>query len=524
MPKLPIEAHPTGEALLVKKKTCLALENTKIPVSTFNGLVHVEWAPQASVTPMGQLPFFIEFLKLGGLFDAWVDDFPLEFTSNNAPSKRDILGTLLLSILSGHKRYAHVTSIRCDTVNPKLLGMSKVVSEDSLRRALLKVDEDLAVTWLQKHLNHCYALLLSEPWVLDMDVTVKVLYGKQEGAVRGYNPTKPGRPSHTYHTYTIANLRLVLDAEVQPGNQSASSYSSPDLWALLDRIPTANWPKFIRADNAFGTNDIMSEAERRELPYLFKLKMTSNVQKLIKRLERHQAWVPAVYGFEGQESTLKLTGWSKERRVIILRQRVENKDDIITEATGGTQLQLNFGDDEYNKNDRACSYKYSVLITSLSDEIPAITQHYRDRADSENVFDELKNQWGWGGFATQDRHRCRILARSVGLIYNWWSLFVRIAEPDKHMEAITSRPLLLHAIGKEISHAGQTVIQITSIHGSTGKVQKLLNRVATFFSELKSYAEQLTSQQRWLRILSKSVEKYLGGRMLFEPTYLAAPS
>ena len=92
------------------------------------------------------------------------------------------------------------------------------------------------------------------------------------------------------------------------------------------------------------------------------------------------------------------------------------------------------------------------------------------------------------------------------------------------MEAITSRPLLLHAIGKEISHAGQTVIQITSMHGSTGKVQKLLNRVATFFSEFKSYAEQLTSEQRWLRILSKSVEKYLGGRMLFEPTYLAAPS
>ena len=39
MPKLPIEAHPAGESLLIKKKTCLALENTKIPVSTFNGLV-----------------------------------------------------------------------------------------------------------------------------------------------------------------------------------------------------------------------------------------------------------------------------------------------------------------------------------------------------------------------------------------------------------------------------------------------------------------------------------------------------
>ncbi len=43
-------------------------------------------------------------------------------------------------------------------------------------------------------------------------------------------------------------------------------------------------------------------------------------------------------------------------------------------------------------------YEYAVLITSLSDEIITIAQHYRDRADCENIFDELKNQWGWGGF------------------------------------------------------------------------------------------------------------------------------
>ena len=40
--------------------------------------------------------------------------------------------------------------------------------------------------------------LLSEPWILDVDTTVKPLYGHQEGAVVGYNPKKPGRPSHCY--------------------------------------------------------------------------------------------------------------------------------------------------------------------------------------------------------------------------------------------------------------------------------------------------------------------------------------
>ena len=79
-------------------------------------------------------------------------------------------------------------------------------------------------------------------------MTVKPLYGKQEGAVIGYNPHKPGRPSHTFHTYMIANLRLILEVEVQAGNQSVVMYSAPGLWALLDRIPRAHWPAFIRGD------------------------------------------------------------------------------------------------------------------------------------------------------------------------------------------------------------------------------------------------------------------------------------
>ena len=58
-----------------------------------------------------------------------------------------------------------------------------------------------------------------------------------------------------------------------------------------------------------------------------------------------------------------------------------------------------------------------------TNEILTLGQLYRDRADCENVFDELKNQWGWGGFTTQDLHRCRLLAGTVTLVYNWWNLF-----------------------------------------------------------------------------------------------------
>ena len=85
--------------------------SSRVAVDTFAGRIHVEWDPDAAVTPMGQLPFFIEFLKVSGLYDNLVAECPLSYTSPNAPKVRDVLGTLLLSILSGHKRYAHITTV-----------------------------------------------------------------------------------------------------------------------------------------------------------------------------------------------------------------------------------------------------------------------------------------------------------------------------------------------------------------------------------------------------------------------------
>ena len=160
-------AHPTGEQPLVE--SVLAVP---IAVDTYAGRIDVAWDPDAAVTALGQMPFFIEFLKQAGLFDAWVADCPLQYTSPNAPSKRDVLGTALLSILSGHHRYAHITTLRADTVNPPLLGMTRVLSEDAVRRGLAKIDPAEGAAWLQESLEYSVRPLLREPWILDVDTTV----------------------------------------------------------------------------------------------------------------------------------------------------------------------------------------------------------------------------------------------------------------------------------------------------------------------------------------------------------------
>src|SRR5262249_47344150 len=111
-----------------------------------------------------------------------------------------------------------MTRLRCDGGMPGLMGLGKIVSEDSRRRGLQAIPEAAGLRWQQRHIDRCRHPLLAENYIIDIDATVKPLYGHQEGAVIGYNPKKPGRPSHVHHTYMLAGLRLVLGGEAGTGD------------------------------------------------------------------------------------------------------------------------------------------------------------------------------------------------------------------------------------------------------------------------------------------------------------------
>jgi len=296
-----------------------------VGIDTYAGRIHVEWDPQAAVTPLGQLPFFIAFLKASGVFDDFVATCPLTYNSPNAPPVRDVLGTALMSILAGHNRYAHITSIRFDSVNPELLGMKKVVSEDAVRRAFKAIGEEGGTAWLDQQLaNSTNAALSLGSWILDTDTTVKCLYGKQQGAAVGYNPRKPGRPSHSYHSCFMGNTRLALTVEVNHGNQYSAKHVGPSLWCYYDGLADVKKPAIIRGDIFLGNEGFLSEAESRCAHYLTKLRLTANVKRCITKLFCEADWADAGHGFEGAETTLKLTGWSRSRRVVVLRSPIAN--------------------------------------------------------------------------------------------------------------------------------------------------------------------------------------------------------
>ncbi len=229
--------------------------------------------------------------------------------------------------------------------------------------------------------------------------------------------------------------------------------------------------------------------------------------------------------------------------MVVLRRRI--KHDIALTAKNaakkrgrkeaGEQLVLALPHDEVQDN--AQVWEYTVLATNASYDIAAIGQLYRDRCDCENGFDELKNQWGrartrtvlrtvrawrgagplarrglqgWGGFTTQDMHRSQITARAVALVYNWWSWYVRAANPQARREALTSRPLLLAAVGRAANSGNQTTLYLTPMHAQAGLIKSMIANVHAAIQHLRVAAEQLPKLDRWRVLLAYICQRIVG--------------
>ena len=95
---------------------------------------------------------------------------------------------------------------------------------------------------------------------------------------------------------------------------------------------------------------------------------------------------PADQGWSAVQDTLRLAGWDRARRVVILRRPV--KADLAlsrkTQSEQGEQLEILMPDSDVQ------AWEYVVLVTNSDYPLEAYGQLYRDRADCENGFDELK--------------------------------------------------------------------------------------------------------------------------------------
>jgi hypothetical protein len=230
-----------------------------------------------------------------------------------------------------------------------------------------------------------------------------------------------------YHTVFLRTLRVALDVEVRSGKEHACRHGLSNLWRVWDRLTPGQRPLLMCGDANYSNERLMAQCEERGQKYLFRQRSTQGVRQLVRWLEGQGGWQPLTDGWSGAEGQLQLTGWTRQRRTVVLRRKRPDRSDLAS--------------------------------------LPLL-------ADRGVVL------------------RCQIAARMVALVYNWWNLFVRCAEPARAREAITSRPMLLHAVGRLVKSGGQTILRLTSQHAEASHIQSVLSKLSLFLSGPINTAEQ----------------------------------
>lgn len=230
-------------------------------------------------------------------------------------------------------------------------------------------------------------------------------------------------------------------------------------------------------------------------------------------------WEDAGDGWEVMTAALRLSGWSRERRVVLVREapaqapvgaQARRRRDHLGSATLP-------GSEQWVSSSAPWSGRIAVLVTTLDPvayPARALARLYRERADAENVYDELKNQWGWNGFTTQKLKPCRFMANLVALVYNWWHLYARLHDGAHHREAITSRPALLGGVARLIRHSGQSTVKVSLQHENREALMQSITHVSNTLRRFRANTEQWTIDQRWALLLTHIFRHWLGGKWL----------
>src|SRR5213594_5110372 len=150
------------------------------------------------------------------------------------------------------------------------LGIERFSSPDTIRRLFLSFNyqrlTEVSERLMRFSLSRTRSILLGH--TLDLDSTVLCRYGEQEGSLRGYNPKKPGRPSHHPLVGFLAEARRVLWATLRSGNTGSANGCVEFIRQALTRLPLGHRVGLVRADAGFFVKSFLEHLESEGLPYI----------------------------------------------------------------------------------------------------------------------------------------------------------------------------------------------------------------------------------------------------------------
>ncbi len=350
-------------------------------------------------------------------------------------------------LLCDARKLTHVSHLRRDPLVPELLGITRVASQSVLSRffqgftsagASLRCFRPLW-RWGMDRLPS-----RKEGYTLDLDST-RLLHedGQQEGVAVGY--TRAGlKPCLHPLLAVLAEVRLVAQLWLRPGNTSCGGNSTAFFLDLWENLPRHLRLRGVRADSGFCLPELLALWEQLRLPYVVVAQLSQPVQKILKG---GLTWAPTeVPGTEVAELEYQSMSWPHPRRLVLIRHRV--RED---QTRGGKRLLDVPG------------YRFQALVTSLpaaSHPPLAVWRYYNGRADCENVIKELREGFALPTLCLEKFWATEAALSLAALTYNLTALFQRHLGWQQKVTIHSLRFWLFVTAGVLSHPAGKTTVKL----------------------------------------------------------------
>lgn len=373
-----------------------------------------------AVTPYGGLAVFFEYLRKVGYSEAIRNFIPVQLTSPNAIDPTETFTAFLISVLSGARRFAHAGLLRLDKALHCLMGIMRFPTDDTMRN-LFKRFNQAKVTEFYSNLSQWQIDRLperTEGYSLDLDSTVFERYGRQQGALKGYNPKKHGRPSHHPLLAIMAEAYFVLHSWLRSGNCSSSRGVVEFLKEALALLANRYKIRVVRADSGFFDDKLLSFLEERNLPYIVVARLTRWIK--IEAINIRE-WKDLDSIYSVAEFKKQLHGWSRERRIVVVRELLREKRSL------GRRLISVPG------------YTFRLFVTSLSINPEEVWRDYNQRSDMENRIAELKYDLAADDFCLKEFFATEAAFRAILFLFNLLGEFQRVSGMPGYRQPATLR-------------------------------------------------------------------------------------
>ena len=367
-----------------------------------------------------------------------MDSLPTQ-GSNRGYSPVQLICSFWVSIWCGGNKYSHLEILRHDNVLKKLFGWKEMAGYKAYLRYFDKFNLATNQRVFQQLYEWFFNQLKFDNYTLDFDSTIMTRYGEQQGAKKGYNPTKKGRNSHHPLLAFVADCRMVANLWMRPGNTSSSSNFEG---FFLDTLAKLKGKKvgLIRMDSGFYNKGILDLLESKSLNYIIAVRFYLPIQRAVCD---HKTWLNISKGLDIAEFDYQAEGWESARRIVVVRQLKADRP----KATG-KQLSL------FDDNVELGKYRYSAYVTNLTLPSKVVWDSYKGRADSENRIKELKEDFGMDSFATTNFYALEATLNFIMIAYNLMSLFKQVIVQTKVQPQLKTLRYKLFATASYITKNG----------------------------------------------------------------------